>query len=427
MGSNKFMKFASFGMTAGTSAANLRAIRGENGKILKVLNDMLKSNGSGAGSVVEAAPANLSAEEKVVAQNIYNKLVELDEALAKYESESGDENREAFAERYKEAGELINSAPIDIRGSIGDKWSKVDTHMYGLRSGSNKFMKFASFGMTAGTAGASLNAIRGLITPILKILKSMIEETAAPAVAASDNSDAAGFCTKCGAPLKAGDAFCGKCGAKIDSGKPSALSAIKKAATTVAEKVAPKVEEVVVPKVKEVASKVYEEAVAPAVSEVTNAVVEEVVTPAVEKAKDLVVEKVVAPVAEKVAPKKEEYPHDAPVVEVKPVAEVKPAVERPYPEVAPATKTTSVPKCFTIFGNVAFYMGIATFICAFIPYLNYVSMQVAVAGIVFSILGKKDITNASKTKKALVFNILGVALAFVMAIIYAVALSLMYY
>ena len=36
-------------------------------------------------------------------------------------------------------------------------------------------------------------------------------------IVVDDNNDDAGFCTKCGSRLDAGDAFCGKCGAPIDN------------------------------------------------------------------------------------------------------------------------------------------------------------------------------------------------------------------
>ena len=179
-GSNKLMKFASLGMSAGTSATSLRAIRGENGKILKILNNLAK--GKDSSSAVASAPVELSDDDKAIVGNLYNELADFDKILAAYEAESSNENREAFAAKYKEIGELLNNAPVDIRGEVSEYWSEIDVHMQGLRTGSNKMMKFATFGMSAGTSGASLKAIRGLVAKMMKTLKGMLEgKASAPA------------------------------------------------------------------------------------------------------------------------------------------------------------------------------------------------------------------------------------------------------
>ena len=85
-------------------------------------------------------------------------------------------------------------------------------------------------------------------------------------------------------------------------------------------------------------------------------------------------------------------------------------VERVYVEpqvVSSTTKKPHVPKCFTVFGNLGYTFGIISFICSFIPFVNLVTAELAVAGIVFSALGKRDYNNASKAQKGLTFNILG--------------------
>ena len=75
-------------------------------------------------------------------------------------------------------------------------------------------------------------------------------------------------------------------------------------------------------------------------------------------------------------------------------------------------------KCFTIFGKIGPIIGLVTFILAFVPFVNLVSAEVAVVGIVFCILGKKDVTLIRKCKKGLKFSIWAVILGFVLCYIY---------
>ena len=85
----------------------------------------------------------------------------------------------------------------------------------------------------------------------------------------------------------------------------------------------------------------------------------------------------------------------------------------------------NVPKCFTIFGKIGPIIGLVTFILAFVPFVNLVSAEVAVVGIVFCILGKKDVTLIRKCKKGLKFSIWAVILGFVLYITYTVIFAIL--
>lgn len=84
----------------------------------------------------------------------------------------------------------------------------------------------------------------------------------------------------------------------------------------------------------------------------------------------------------------------------------------------------SVPKCFTIFGKIGYILGIITISICLIPALNILTFEVGPVGIVFSCLGKKDSTLASKTKIGLILSIIGTVLVFIMYIINAVVFAL---
>ena len=76
-----------------------------------------------------------------------------------------------------------------------------------------------------------------------------------------------------------------------------------------------------------------------------------------------------------------------------------------------------VAKCFTIFGKLGYVFGLVSFILGFIPFMCFVSLELAPIGLVFSILGKKDVTLAEKTKKGRIFSILGFVFGFVITIV----------
>ena len=86
-----------------------------------------------------------------------------------------------------------------------------------------------------------------------------------------------------------------------------------------------------------------------------------------------------------------------------------------------------VPKCFTVFGNVGFGLSLAGFICGFIPFICYVGIELALAGLVFSCLGQRDVNNLKKAKSGKVFGILGIIFSFIMIIVSTVISELALY
>lgn len=91
----------------------------------------------------------------------------------------------------------------------------------------------------------------------------------------------------------------------------------------------------------------------------------------------------------------------------------------------PEVPVKHVPRCFTIFGKIGYGLGLAGFICGFIPFICYVGLELSTIGLVFSILGKRDEELASKTKKGRVFSILGLSIGFVMTVVCAIIIELM--
>lgn len=84
----------------------------------------------------------------------------------------------------------------------------------------------------------------------------------------------------------------------------------------------------------------------------------------------------------------------------------------------------SVPKCFTIFGKIGYILGIVTIAICLIPWLNVLSFEAGPVGIVFSCLGKKDTSLASKTKVGFILSLVGTIVGFIMYIIYTVIFAL---
>ena len=97
---------------------------------------------------------------------------------------------------------------------------------------------------------------------------------------------------------------------------------------------------------------------------------------------------------------------------------VEPAYETPQ------VNKPHVAKCFTIFAKIGYGLGIASFVCGFIPFVCLFSLSVAEVSIVFSILGRKDPEMRSKAKKGLVFSILGLVIAFIVWIITCAIMAL---
>lgn len=84
----------------------------------------------------------------------------------------------------------------------------------------------------------------------------------------------------------------------------------------------------------------------------------------------------------------------------------------------------SVPKCFTIFGKIGFILGIVSVAICLIPIINAFALEAGPIGIVFSCLGKKDSSLASKTKVGLILSIIGTVVGFIMYIVYIVLFNL---
>ena len=82
-----------------------------------------------------------------------------------------------------------------------------------------------------------------------------------------------------------------------------------------------------------------------------------------------------------------------------------------------------VPRCFTVFGNVGYILALVGFVCSFIPVICYMTYQLSLIGLVFSILGKKDPELARKTKKGRIFSILGLIFGFIMMVVTNVLFS----
>lgn len=75
-------------------------------------------------------------------------------------------------------------------------------------------------------------------------------------------------------------------------------------------------------------------------------------------------------------------------------------------------------KCFTIFGNVGYVLGIVTIISAFIPILGFYAIAPGIHGIVFSALGKRDVKQIKKCRKGLILSIVGTIVGFVFSFVF---------
>ena len=78
------------------------------------------------------------------------------------------------------------------------------------------------------------------------------------------------------------------------------------------------------------------------------------------------------------------------------------------------------PKCWTVFAKVGFILGIITLIAAFIPYIDIITVDLCIPGIIFSALGKKvyDTNIRSKASTGLILNIIAILLSIVMFFVY---------
>lgn len=91
-------------------------------------------------------------------------------------------------------------------------------------------------------------------------------------------------------------------------------------------------------------------------------------------------------------------------------------------ETVEAASPKPVMKCFTVFGNVGYALGLVTFIMGFIPFVSFYAWIFGVHGIVFSALGKKDTTQLEKCKKGLRRSIIGSIIGVVLFIVTIVAM-----
>lgn len=80
-------------------------------------------------------------------------------------------------------------------------------------------------------------------------------------------------------------------------------------------------------------------------------------------------------------------------------------------------------RCFTIFGNVGYILGIITIILSFIPILGVYAIAPGVHGIVFSALGKKDVKQLKKCKKGLTLSIIGTIVGFVFFFVWIILIA----
>ena len=83
----------------------------------------------------------------------------------------------------------------------------------------------------------------------------------------------------------------------------------------------------------------------------------------------------------------------------------------------PSEQPNKVMKCFTVFGNVGYTLGIVTLIIGFIPFASFYAWIVGIHGIVFSCLGKKDTNQLDKCQKGLRRSIAGTIIGIAMIIL----------
>ena len=78
------------------------------------------------------------------------------------------------------------------------------------------------------------------------------------------------------------------------------------------------------------------------------------------------------------------------------------------------------PKANQIFAYVGFGAGLTSFTISFIPMLNSLfGIEIGIAAIVFSILGKKAKSKSKFAKIGLIFGILGIVFSIIFTVVYA--------
>ncbi len=118
------------------------------------------------------------------------------------ESNAKIDNYELSANGYMQQGTLVGSYGKAVQDAAKNEGGAV-----------NAFMGMGMMNMASGNVvgGAAAGAFTGQGTDIDQMRDGKGEAQAAPETPAEGD----GFCTKCGAPVKAGSKFCSKCGAEL--------------------------------------------------------------------------------------------------------------------------------------------------------------------------------------------------------------------
>ena len=79
--------------------------------------------------------------------------------------------------------------------------------------------------------------------------------------------------------------------------------------------------------------------------------------------------------------------------------------------------------CFKKFAKIGYILGLITFIIAFLPFVSVFSSQIGPAGIVFSVLGKKDKSLTKVCKKGFILSLLGTIIGTILYFVYLLILN----
>ena len=165
-GLTKVMTFGQSGKSANTQ---IDMIRGAVATTLKILKNMTNPV---ATATVQATPT-VSSETSAEATKVYNAVSVFDKALGEYQKDGSGANKKLVIEKHKAASAIINSASSEIRGEIGESWSKVDLCMNGFAASSGGLTKVMTFGQSGKSANTQIDMIRGAVATTLKSLKTL--------------------------------------------------------------------------------------------------------------------------------------------------------------------------------------------------------------------------------------------------------------
>ena len=169
---NKMMKITSFGMSAGSADAQMQHLKGSLAKVIKGLKSALEG-GTSSGAQAMQQQSGLSEEERILAGKALYYVKQLEHSIDAYQKEaSSKENREKFYQDYKVACTAVDELPEDVKGEVSEAWGMVGMDMSGLRTSTNKMMKISSFGMSAGSADAQMQHLKGQLAKVIKGIKS---------------------------------------------------------------------------------------------------------------------------------------------------------------------------------------------------------------------------------------------------------------